>query len=374
MGKPLRVGVISAHWGMVAHLPAWHALEGVEVHAVCTSRRETAEAAKAQYGLKRAYWDHAEMAADPDLDIIDVGTRPDLRRDMVIAALAQGKHVFAAANFAANIAAAREMRDAAKAAGKVVVLDSTLAEAPAHRQARRLIEEGFLGTPQTVATRLMISLFNGPKPIGDDWRWFGNRAHGASAMRNLGTHSLHLLVSLLGPVASVDADARIAIPEWNFPNGDRVVTEVEDTAHLLLRFENGVIGTAALGWSSPGLLGWRMELGGDRGTIMTRMEGGWFPSGPDIELWTGRDAEPLKQQQLDPELVDSPGLNFPEDGAYPPQTRDIALVMRGMVDEIRGQGRGQPDVDRAFHVEAVLEAARIAVAERRRVDVAGIEG
>jgi predicted dehydrogenase len=48
--------------------------------------------------------------------------------------------------------------------------------------------------------------------------------------------------------------------------------------------------------------------------------------------------------------------------------------MRGMAEEIRGQGRGQPDVDRAFHVEAVLEAARIAVAEKRRVEVAAVEG
>nr|WP_281061209.1 Gfo/Idh/MocA family oxidoreductase [Sphingobium sp. Sx8-8] len=369
----MRVGVISANWGMHAHLPAWHAMEGVEVRAVCTSRQETAEAAKARFGLEKAYWNHADMAADPELDIIDVGTRPDLRRDMVLSALRNGKHVFAAANFAADLAAAREMRDAARAAGRVLVLDSTLAQAPAHRRARQLLDEGFLGTPHSVTTRFMISLFNGPQPIGDGWRWFGKRSHGASAIRNLGTHSLHLLVSLLGDIESVTAEAKIAVPTWSFPNGDRIETEVEDTAHLLLRFRNGVIGTVALGWASPGLSGWRMELGGDKGTIMTSGEGMWFPSGPDVELWTGRDAQPLAKEPLSRALLHPPGLSFPPDGQFPPQTYDIAGVMQGFVGQIRGQGHAQPDAGRAYHVEAVLEAARISAAEGRRVDVASLD-
>jgi predicted dehydrogenase len=373
VNRPLRVGIISAHWGMVAHLPAWHAIEGVEVRAVCTSRRETAEAAKAKYGLEKAYWSHAEMAADPDIDIIDVGTRPDLRRDMVLTALAHDKHVFAAANFAAGIEAAREMRDAVRSTGKILVLDSTLAEAPAHRRVRQLIDQGFLGTPHGVTARFCISMFNGPKPSGDDWRWFARRDHGASAMRNLGTHSLHLLVSLLGPLESVAAHAKIANPEWRFANGDRVMTEVEDMAHLLLRFRNGVIGTAILGWASPGLLGWRMELGGTEGTLATICEGNWFPSGAAVELWSGRDAAPLTQETLEETLLNPRELYFPTAGTYPPQTGDIAMVMRGMVDQIRGKGHAQPDAERAFHVEAVLEAARIAMAEGRMVDVASIE-
>ncbi len=42
----LRVGIVSAGWGAFAHLPAWRAIPGVEVTAICTSRQETAEAAQ----------------------------------------------------------------------------------------------------------------------------------------------------------------------------------------------------------------------------------------------------------------------------------------------------------------------------------------
>ena len=41
----LKVGIISANWGAMAHLPAWRSLPGVEVTSICTSRQETAEAA-----------------------------------------------------------------------------------------------------------------------------------------------------------------------------------------------------------------------------------------------------------------------------------------------------------------------------------------
>src|SRR5690349_16226809 len=96
----LRVGIISANWGALAHLPAWRAVPGVEVVAICTSRRETAEAAAKKYGIERAFWDAQLMTADPDIDIIDCGTRPILRHAMVLSALRNGKHVYNGIPFA----------------------------------------------------------------------------------------------------------------------------------------------------------------------------------------------------------------------------------------------------------------------------------
>ena len=72
----LRVGIVSAAWGGFAHLPAWRAIPGVEVTAICTSRQETAEAAAARLGVARPFWDAEAMCADPDIDIVDCGTRP----------------------------------------------------------------------------------------------------------------------------------------------------------------------------------------------------------------------------------------------------------------------------------------------------------
>ena len=99
----LRVGIVSAAWGAFAHLPAWRAIPGVEVTAICTSREETARAAADRLGLPRAFWNAQEMCADPDIDIVDLGTRPSVRLPMVLAALAHGKHVYRLRIYASSL-------------------------------------------------------------------------------------------------------------------------------------------------------------------------------------------------------------------------------------------------------------------------------
>lgn len=366
MSRQLRAGIISANWGMTAHLPAWRA-NGVEVAAVCTAHEETAHAAAIKYGIEKAYWDYRKLVADPSLDIIDVGTRPDLRRDMVLAALAHGKHVFASANFAADIDAAREMRDAARESGTVCMLDSTLAAIPAHRQLGRAIADGDIGAPVSVSARFQISLFNGPSPIGAHWRWFGEKRHGASAMRNLGTHSLHCLIDMLGPVEAVIAQERFAQREWRFPDGSTQVPEVADTAQLMLRFAAGTIGTLELGWANPALPGWYLQLNGTTASLVAESPGNFFPTSRDVSLRKGRNAQPFAPLAIEPvALPDIPA-------SAPPQATDIARLLKRFVTAIRGDEKpAQPDFDRAFHVEAVLEAARRAIVQESWVAVAEV--
>lgn len=283
---------------------------------------------------------------------------------MVLAALYRGKHVFAAANFAADIVAAREMRDAARAAGTVCMLDSTLGVIPAHREMARQIAAGAIGRPVSASARFQIGLFNGPDPIGAHWRWFGMKRHGASAMRNLGTHSLHCLVELLGPIEAVTAQEVYAQREWRFPDGSSQVPDVADTAQLLLRFTAGTIATVELGWANPALVGWHLQVNGERGTMGADAPGAWFPSSHTLRLCGGWDAAPLDSIDipLGPEPVAPPGA--------PPQATDIARLLETFVAAIADGGAdAQPDFDRAFHVEEALEAARVAIAERRWVSL-----
>ncbi len=109
-----RVGIIGANWTLKVHGSAWQRFPGVEVAAVCTAHRETAEAAAREFGIPKAYWNVEEMCADPDIDIVDVGSRPSFRYDMVMTALKAGKHVYNALPFALNLDAAQSQRDLAR--------------------------------------------------------------------------------------------------------------------------------------------------------------------------------------------------------------------------------------------------------------------
>lgn len=117
MVKPLKVGIIGANYTLNHHTPAWRLQPGVEVAAICTAHRETAEAAAAEFGIPKAYWNLADLVADPELDIIDVGTRPSLRYDMVVAALEHGKHVYNCIPFATSTAEADHLNRACPVEG-----------------------------------------------------------------------------------------------------------------------------------------------------------------------------------------------------------------------------------------------------------------
>ena len=143
----MRVGIMSANWGAFAHLPAWRSVPGVEVVAICTSRRETAEAAATRCKIASPFWDAQAMAAHPDIDILDCGTRPSVRDPVVAHALRNGKHVYNAIPFATDIDRARELRDIWKASGKVGVVDAFSQWLPAHRLVKEMLADGFLGRP-----------------------------------------------------------------------------------------------------------------------------------------------------------------------------------------------------------------------------------
>ncbi|MCC6829468.1 MAG: Gfo/Idh/MocA family oxidoreductase, partial [Novosphingobium sp.] len=203
--RPLRVGIISAAWGARAHLPAWRSLDGVEVTAICTSRPETAARAAAEFGVPRAFHDFREMARDPEIDLIDCGTRPALRRDMVLAALAAGKHVYNGIPFARDLADAQEMQKAWQAAGTVAAVDAFMQAVPALVQMQAMVEDGWIGRLFGAEIAFESPLFTAAQANVPGYAWFADPANGASALRNLGSHMLHLLVHFFGPVRSVAA-------------------------------------------------------------------------------------------------------------------------------------------------------------------------
>lgn len=142
----VRVGIIGANWSLKVHGTAWRQLPGVEVAAVCTAHRETAEAAAAAFGVPKAYWNVEDLAADPDIDIIDVGSRPAYRPDMVMAALNNGKHVYDALPFAVTLDQAKAQAELARNNGLVGTVDAQFRWVPAAMQMKAMIDAGAIGS------------------------------------------------------------------------------------------------------------------------------------------------------------------------------------------------------------------------------------
>jgi predicted dehydrogenase len=365
---PLRVGIVSAAWGGFAHLPAWRAIAGVEVTAICTSRRETAEAAATRLKIERAFWDAEAMCADPDIDIVDCGTRPNIRKAMVLAALANGKHVYNASPHAPDWAGAKEIDAAWKASRSVGVVDAFSQWIPTHAQMKAMLDDGYVGTPLGGSCRFNISLFNAPDKRFP-YNWFAESGQGVSAIRNNGSHMLYMLLHLFGPVASLVADDSRILKAWLFPDGDTIVPETNDLANVILKFASGLVMPMQIGWSMPLHDGWKIDVFGEKGRMAARSP--TFPTARECVLEGGLLGGSLQPIPIPAGLKSAQGMAL-DWQSEPQPSFPMALSMQAMVQAIAGQGGAAPDFAVALEIERIQEAIRISNNERRWVNVADI--
>lgn len=360
----LRVGIISANWGAFAHLPAWRAVPGVEVVGICTSRRETAEAAARQHGIESAFWDAQTMICDPRIDIVDCGTRPSVRFPMVLSALRKGKHVYNGIPCAAGIDQARELHEAWRASETIAVVDAYSEWLPAHRRAKEMIESGYLGEPFGGTCLFNISLFNTPHPQFP-YNWFWQAGLGVSALRNLGSHALHMLVFLFGGIHELVAHDGRLLNEWRFSDGSRIEPQTNDFACLLLRFESGMTIQLQVSWSATLGSGWTLDAFGSRGRI--GLQAPSFPTSRDTVLRAGSlGGAGLATIEIPNQLLQTKDVAIGAD-TEPQPSYPMALSMQRMAAAIRGEGSARPDFEQAWSVERTLEAARRSAEERRWV-------
>lgn len=369
--KRLRVGIISANWGVSAHLPAWRAVDGIEVAAICTAHRETAEGAASAHGIHKAYWDYRQMAADPTLDIIDVGTRPALRYHMAKAALEQGKHIYAGIPYAADQHQATELTALAEARRLKGSVDAFVQWLPAHQAMKEMIAAGALGRLFAARLHFEINLFN-PPPLNFPWYWFSRKENGASALRNLGSHALHTLVYLFGEVAEAIGQEARFLDDWNTLDQGVFRPEVGDTATALLKLESGAQASLSVSWVATGGGGWRLEAFGERGRFTTR-DPATFPTATGTELWYATPSEPpapapswRDKRRIEPpeRLARAPHVRL-DRASTPEASYPMALAFEDLKRAILDDREPQPSLRQALHVERVIGAITRSTASRR---------
>src|SRR5260370_167199 len=95
MADKIRLGLIGASvkgtWSARSHLPAVQASSDVELTAVCTTKADSAEAARRAYGARLAFDDYRKMVASPEIDAVAVVVRVPSHYAPTKAALEAGK-------------------------------------------------------------------------------------------------------------------------------------------------------------------------------------------------------------------------------------------------------------------------------------------
>src|SRR3954451_1210926 len=166
----VRVGIIGVHaergWAREAHVPAVRALAGLELVAVATRSRESADAAAAAFGVDRAYGDAAALLADPDIDIVTVAASVPAHRDLIVAAIDAGQHVVTEWPVGTGTAQTEEIAAIADKAGLGTAVGLQARMNPAAVRARELVGSGAVG--RVLSATVYSSTAGFGRVVGDD--------------------------------------------------------------------------------------------------------------------------------------------------------------------------------------------------------------
>src|SRR5262245_39746062 len=90
----IRVGLVGCGFVAELHMHAYRRGYGLDVEVgAAAARGDHVVAFARHHQIAKTYRSFAELIADPDLDVIDICTPPNLHASMIVAAMRAGKHV-----------------------------------------------------------------------------------------------------------------------------------------------------------------------------------------------------------------------------------------------------------------------------------------
>jgi myo-inositol 2-dehydrogenase/D-chiro-inositol 1-dehydrogenase len=152
-------------WGK-CHARAIEQTEGCELRAVAAHSAETRQAAAAE--TKAAIVAGIdELAALPDVDVVDIVLPNHLHEAAALAAIGHRKHVLLEKPMSTSIESCDRILQAARRAGVTLLIGHEMRFSPMYATMRRLIDSGRLGDPRYI----LIDLWRRPYRSGSDgWR------------------------------------------------------------------------------------------------------------------------------------------------------------------------------------------------------------
>ncbi|GGB08186.1 Gfo/Idh/MocA family oxidoreductase [Macrococcus hajekii] len=238
-----KVGIIGC--GSIAthrHIPEYQHNEDAEIIAYCDIVKERSDELAEEFG-GTSYSDYHELLANSEVEVVSICTPNYLHAEMTIAALQAGKHVLCEKPMATSLEDADAMIQAADNNGKMLMIGHNQRINEAHQQAKKDIADGKLGKIYSFKTT-----FGHPGPEGwsvdgpDSWFFDKKRAF-IGAMGDLGVHKADLMRYILDTEFS-EVGAMI---ETSAKKAD-----VDDNAVLILKTENGIIGSLSASWAYNG--------------------------------------------------------------------------------------------------------------------------
>lgn len=256
MIKPkLRIGLIGTGFMGKAHVFGFASAPRVfdlpyelELHTVADVTAEAAARAAAAFGFAHATTRWQDIIDNPEIDVVDITAPNALHKEMALAAIRAGKHVYCEKPLAPLAQDADEMALAAEAAGVKTQVGFNYLCNPMLGLAREMIAAGELGE---IRGYRGIHCEDYMADSGGAFT-FRHDPAGGGALADIGSHALATAEFLCGPITRVMGDCVTMIGSRPDGKGGSRKVEVDDVGRAFLRFENGATGSVEGNWIATG--------------------------------------------------------------------------------------------------------------------------
>jgi UDP-2-acetamido-3-amino-2,3-dideoxy-glucuronate N-acetyltransferase len=238
-GKRPRVGVAGAgKWGM--NIVRCCAKMGV-LAAVCDADLHPLEEVRAHYPGVKVFCDYETMLSLAKIDAVAIAAPAQQHAELALRAIAAGLDVFVEKPLALGVADAQRVVDAAREAGRKLVVGHVLLYHPAMRTMLKLIGDGRIGAVRHLRSRRLS--WGRLRSYEDVWWSFA-------------PHDVAVMLEVFGEEPSaISCDASAFIRP-----------HIADVTYADFRFSGGRSAHIEVAWIDPDK-GWRLDVFGSTGVL-----------------------------------------------------------------------------------------------------------
>ena len=362
-GRQIRLGLIGASvrgtWSSRSHLPAARASADLELTAVCTTKADSAEAARQAYGARLAFDDYRKMIASPEIDAVAVVVRVPSHYGPTKAALEAGKHVYCEWPLGRTTAEAIELSALAKAKGLVTAIGLQARVNPAIMHMRELIASGYVGEMMAVHIAMIR---DGVLTRPSHRTWQRDAELGANTLTIANGHTIDAMRFVTGDFASLSAVVATQAKQW-LDTGSNTWLDVTSPDNIMIsgRLRNGAVVSSNVGHIPYAGSGYRMEIYGRDGTLVASGEDS--PQLSEVFLQGAQGSDALAPIAVPQHLiVATPGTPAGEAG-------NVGQMYAMFAAAINGGASRQPDFATAVELHRLIDAVQQSSDEGREVSV-----
>lgn len=225
-------------------------IPGASVVAVAARSAASAKDFAEKLGIPKFYEGYENLANDPDVDIVYIGTITALHKAHALMCIASGKHVLVEKPIAMSRPDCEEMFAAAKAKGVMCQEGMWTRYFPAVEHARSLVEAGAIGQVRLVQADMGGLMLGGDKSEMLTKRGIANSMLSCYAVQS-------------GPLGIQGATPVKITAAGHMPDGYNVFT----SASASIEFDTDVRSICALTWTMEAPLGRKTTIAGTHGRI-----------------------------------------------------------------------------------------------------------